>query len=277
MQVWPIQTACDPEGWLSNFRDADLPLAVHLLNAFMYFRQPLIDQLFVAAFQQLSTAIAASNAGGRDAWRRFVDEVIITRVVGETLSDADSGFQYVRLARQIFGVGEDQLLPPERALSELLSQRRPLVLVDDFCGSGTQFKKMWRREFAANGTPLGRFSGLPAATIASIHYCPLIATSYGVKEITTHCHGVAVSPAHTLSERYGAFALDSLLWPANLRAEGRSFVKRASIQAGIPDNEFQGFHSLGLALAFEHFTTPDASLPMFYWDQNGWIPLVRRL
>lgn len=90
------------------------------------------------------------------------------------------------------------------------------------------------------------------------------------------CTRVKVSAAHLLPPTYSAIAPDSILWPASLRNDGIRFIERASARAGIPDEDWRGYAGLGLALAFDHYTTPDATLPLFYWEQNGWTPLVHR-
>jgi hypothetical protein len=38
-------------------------------------------------------------------------------------------------------------------------------------------------------------------------------------------------------------------------------------------NDWQGFHRLGLALAFEH-GAPDATIAMLRWNANNWQPLI---
>jgi hypothetical protein len=57
-------------------------------------------------------------------------------------------------------------------------------------------------------------------------------------------------------------------------------LKRISERAGyIQENggpdDWRGFHGLGLTVAFEH-GIPDASLPIFFSERNGWKPLMRR-
>jgi hypothetical protein len=58
-------------------------------------------------------------------------------------------------------------------------------------------------------------------------------------------------------------------------------VKAVSARIGIPDsggavvNDWQGFHCLGLSLAF-YDSVPDATLPIFYWEENGWNPLIKK-
>ena len=70
-----------------------------------------------------------------------------------------------------------------------------------------------------------------------------------------------------------------VIWPEHLKYSGPSFIQNISQRIGVPDDEgpddFRGFHRLGLAIAFAH-STPDATLPIFRWEGNGWFPLARR-
>jgi hypothetical protein len=54
IQMWPLTARLNPRLWLSNFSDGELPFALNLLNSFIYFNQPMMDQLLLAAFQDLS-------------------------------------------------------------------------------------------------------------------------------------------------------------------------------------------------------------------------------
>jgi len=76
-------------------------------------------------------------------------------------------------------------------------------------------------------------------------------------------------------------ANDSIFWPDPLKHGANEAIKKASLRAGLPDtggakvNDWQGFYKLGLALGFYN-SVPDATLPIFYWEKNGWKPLIRR-
>lgn len=92
VQVWPFGKLHHDE-WLSNFEACELDHAVHLLNAFMYFSSPLVDQLFCAAFQELSRAVRKggdSFLAMQASWRSFVDSLIITRVASTMTSGTGS-------------------------------------------------------------------------------------------------------------------------------------------------------------------------------------------
>ena len=94
VQLWPREIALNPSGWLSNFRGSEIPHAVHLLNAFMYFAAPLVKEMFASSFQSLSRFIAApgeSIVTLQSNWRTLIARSLITYVTGETENPADSG------------------------------------------------------------------------------------------------------------------------------------------------------------------------------------------
>ena len=283
--LWPLATRLDPSGWLTNFRPDEMGHAVQLLNAFIYLSEPVVDQLFVAAFQGVSRLVFPKNEPLRRVqatWQKFVDTVKITHVTGERPSNADSGLIFARKARDLIPVHEDQIFSPESALESLLKgDNRPLVFVDDFCGSGNQFYETWTREYESLSHLVNSFA---EATVSvrglRVFYCPLVCTERGSARITAECPGVNLAPAHFLAERYGALAADSLIWPDRFRSSASSFLETVSARAGIPDlngdvGDWRGFRRLALAIAFNH-SVPDATLPLFTWNRNGWRPLIRK-
>lgn len=279
VQLWPLRRILDPEIWLSNFAESEKAHALQLLHSFLYFNQLLIDQLFWAAVQSLSRRVYVSQALGENAlggWRSFIDRLIVTRVMGERPSDVDSGFLFQRMARQVLGLAESQILSPNETLSKILSDgSRPVLFVDDFAGSGRQFLATWFRRQLQGGTGPTSFAEFAARTDGQFFYCPLICTQHGYNRITSQCPEVVVSPAHILSPQYSAVVPDSLVWPESMRESGPEFIHAASRRAGIPDASWRGFSGLGLTLAFVH-SVPDATLPIFHWEENGWHPLIKR-
>jgi hypothetical protein len=214
-------------------------------------------------------------------WRQFVDSVIVTYVTGEEPSVTDSGFTFARKARKVLRIPESRVLSPLDTLRELLKTRRPVVFVDDFVGSGNQFVDTWHREYRLFGSTSLAFSHLAGLPGFSFAYCPLVCTDGGARQLSTRCAGLTLRPAHLLPAVYSAIHPQSIVWPPNLLQSGPEFVKAVSARIGIPDsggavvNDWQGFHCLGLSLAF-YDSVPDATLPIFYWEENGWNPLIKK-
>jgi len=279
VQLWPVLSRINPESWLSNFRTNEIDHAVHLLNGFLYYSSVLVEELFKAAFQRLSCRIGCLQspyAQAKALWDSFRRNVIVTYVTGENPSETDSGYVFARMARQALGISETQIMNPLRVLETLVADGpRPVVFVDDFVGSGRQCTLTWHREMELAKGTTNSFAKLSAITGGTFYYCPVVCADLGRRVIRDRCPGLQLWPAHFLSDRYSATSSDSLIWPERLRPTALEFLRSASKRAGIPEDQWAGFKDLGLALAFEH-CVPDATLPIFYCEHNGWHPLVRR-
>lgn len=275
INLWP--RTVQPKRWLENFTEEERPFAIHLLNSFTHFNQDIIDQLFASSFQLLSCEVVPEAVPFDEvarAWADFRSRVLITPVSGETPSPADSGYLYASKARDILRVDETQLVSHADALKEVVADAtRPVVFVDDFVGSGQQILHHWERPLIVNGTTLS-FSVAAKAGMGPAYYCCALATDYGLARINTAGIPLTVRAGNTLPNNASAVATDSLVWPEVDRAKGVAFLGQANTRAGITSNAM-GFHRLGLTVGIEG-RVPDATLPIFLWDQNDWIPLFRR-
>lgn len=282
VQLWPIYTDLDFRGWLSNFLPEEREHAIHLLNAFSFYSDRLVNQMLVAAFQAISTAVIVPGSDPTSSlmvWRDFLNSVIVTHVQGETPNITDSGYAFARKARQQLGIDEARILSPEAALTKIIRAKipPPVVFVDDFIGSGDQFVRTWYRPLNVDGKRIS-FADVSVKGGGRFYYCTLVSTSRGYNRIRAECRDVNVMPTHVLPEQYSALAPDSIVWPEHLRESARDFLYNASMRAGIPEigpERWTGYEDLGLALAFAH-SVPDATLPLFHWPHHGWKPLVQR-
>jgi hypothetical protein len=282
-QLWPRETMIDPHGWLSNFKPAEISHAVHLLDAFMYFASPLVKEMFASSFQSLSRSVAKpgdSLVTLQGSWRTLIARSLITYVTGEIESPTDSGHIFARLVRNFLGISENQIRTPREVLQLLLDNGpRPVIFVDDFIGTGVQFVATWNRPYTLNGGVAHSFKSIAAIRTAQFYYASVMATTNGLSLIRRACPEVALTTAHELCPQYSLLHPDCFLWPDSLRPTAPDFLRTASLRAGIPDtdgndvNDWQGFHKLGLAIAFEH-GTPDATVAMLRWSSSSWHPLI---
>lgn len=283
-QIWPLKSELNPELWLQNFYLGEQEHAHHLLNAFMYYSEQLTNQLFLTAFQNISGLLRPPSSdfkASQESWQRFNQELIVTYVTGEQPSPTDSGQLFSRKARQILEVAEEQIFDPAFALAEAKRfPSRPIVFVDDFVGSGNQFGDTWNRNYQVAGSQYSFRRHATDHPKTLFFYSPAIATSCGLENINKAAPQVVVSAGNVLPPENNAVSAASNVWPKRMAATGPQFIKDVSNRAGIPDlngkvGDWRGFNKLGLCLAFSH-STPDATLPIFYWEANGWNPLVRR-
>ncbi len=282
LHLWPRRANLDPNDWLSNFEPDELPYAHNILNVFLYFANPIIDAMFHSAVHSLSSSItrhATSLAEAKAQWQMFLSTVIVTYVQGEKPRPTDSGYVFARKARQVLGISEDQILHPPDALGALVRNPQTAILfVDDFVGSGNQMTATWKRKYSIES--IGRKTSFSESAHHNsfVVYLPILATKTGMDTIESCCSGLDVRAVHSLDSRYSLVSDDSILWPEGMRDEAVDVLYHASQRAGIVANYkfgWQGFQSLGLGVAFEH-SVPDATLPLIFWNQNGWRPLVRR-
>lgn len=285
VQLWPLKNELNPEGWLDNFKTTDKELALHLLNGFIYYSDILTDQMFAYSFHTISRLIKSRSDNlnlAQQKWSDFLSTCLFTYVSGETPNPTDSGYLFVRKARQIFEVDESRIMDHKQVLDTLSSQGpHPVVFVDDFVGSGNQFISTWQRLHRLSPNNQTSFAQMarnqPKSTF---YYCPIICTQLGFSYIRSNCPNVTICCAHVLDNSYSAIKKDSTIWPASMRDKGIRFLERISKRAGIPDNngnvnDWRGFNKLALTISFKH-TIPDATLPIFYWEKNDWQPLKRR-
>lgn len=285
VQLWPLASRLRPERWLENFLPGEQDYAVHLLNGFMFFSDHLTNEMFDATFRSISRFVRGRSntlVSAQTAWRSFLERVLVTYVRGESPNPTDSGLLFARKSRQVIGIEESRIMEPEGVLSELLRQGpRPVVFVDDFVGTGDQFLATWRRKVSLPGGSSMSFESYSSVQKGEFYYCPLLCTQTGGDRLSRECSEVQMIAAHVVSQRYSVFAADSIIWPDSLRPTATDFVRTASKRAGIPDtggvavDDWMGYKGLGLALAFAH-SVPDATIPLFYWEDNGWNPLIRR-
>ena len=185
--IWPRKDVLDPEGWLGNFLPEEVDHALYLLNAFTYFAKNMVDQIFSTSIRSIGRLMT------KEQWTEFLSSAIVTLVTGEEPNVTDSGHVYVP-GRQGPSVSRrKRIISPEDAFNQI--QRGfngAVVFVDDFVGSGNQFKATWCRTFR---TPCESFKcacaePLKRSFIIAQHFVPNSAW----KQINRACPGVAVNP-----------------------------------------------------------------------------------
>jgi hypothetical protein len=285
VRLWPRQTQFDPRGWMSNFDDAERPFAARLLEGFTFFSNELVTAMFRTVFKNLSQVVLRNRSNylaAANEWASFVDSVIVVRVAGQVTSEADSGYIFTRLSRDVLGIAEERLMSPRIALESLRKQpHQNVVFVDDFVGTGEQFVEMWERvhQLSDSWASFKSLALTSGAESIGFYYVPLICAELGRSHIAEKCPQVKLLPAHLLVPSYSALAADSVIWREDMAVTGPKFIERASDRAGLRDldgNEgcWRGYRRLGLALSFEH-GAPDATLPIFTVANGNWKPLIK--
>lgn len=269
---WDPKFANAARRWLDNFDESDQTTATALLDAFVYIDNSSVDAIFGAAFGSLASVVCTSDdySVAIAQWEDFLRSVLVTFPTGETPNPTDSGYAFQRRVRQVMEIDQSQIVEPGEAFHRLRTSSGHVVFVDDIVGSGDQFISTWQRPYPSEGTT-GSFADISSQI--SAHFVPLFATLTGVERIRSQVPTLNLMPIHQLGPEYSAHERACMAWADIAYEEGVHLVEEYSRRARIPNP--WGYRGLGLCLGFEH-GIPDATLPIFYWEQHGWRPLVRQ-
>ena len=278
--VWPGSLIMDPKGWLENFSQDDNPLALELLNSFTYFNSSQVQKLISTGFMRIgSLDLDESNVRDLESrWEKFCQDVVVSYPVSIPANPSDSGHMFVRVLREQFDINDEQICEPTELLRKLIKARHPfpVVFVDDFSGTGTQFIRTvnemkrvvrWRRKTSVSAE-LARLGAKDAYCVSAVITEP--------GRIAIHSKtGFRVSGGNVLPSTASVLDKETHLVPPAMRPKLKDFIERYSRVAGIRAEEAFGFRRSGLAIAFDH-GTPNNTLPIFSWQENGWKPLIVR-
>ncbi len=284
---WPPEPRIRPRAWLTNFPPDDQLAAAVLLDNFVFYADHLTDRLLRAAMAPVAQLLT-----GRDktiqASIMHCDQLLrlasFTPVEGEAPSPADSGNLVCRKIRQLFELPGDVIATPTQAVERALTGI-PVVLVDDFLGSGNQVVDQWHRSQATPEGPTSLADAYARHPFACLYVC-LGATSLGLGRLRTSVP-IQVCCAHEIGPEYDVRNLTNpnlLRWFPDIKIRIARLLSLWAPRLQLPDymrtGDFAeyGFHSLGLMLGFEHSPCPDATLPI-YWARTAdatHTPLVLR-
>lgn len=278
--LWLAEPRIRPTAWLSNFSEEHKVAAAILLDHFVYFSSQAVDRMLMSAYRSLRDRLIRLR--GAKSASEILDTAVFTSVEGEDPSVTDSGKLFCRKLRQTLALPDNRFVEPIDAL-RLASEGRTVIFLDDLLGSGQQFRKTWKRNYAS-AAPYS-FEDLDHASAIRAYYLVLVASEDGLETLRGETPSINVVPAHILGKSSSVHSLpqNSLLpdvqdIPAALRALVEEYHGRLRVPTymdNVQSKKF-GHGELGLLLAFEH-STPDSTLPLLWSESShSWTPLVRR-
>ena len=276
--VWPVVQEFNTEAWLSNFLPDEMQVAERLLTNFSYFNERMTDALLLAAIQNYFGEEEQSNQVTGKNVEDYIRETAFVPCEGEKPHPTDSGNLIVRKLRDKFLIPEDNIMSPMEALTHRTKFRR-FILFDDLAGSGNQFETTWNRNYEIGGGRIS-FQYISQSDKHTFAFCCCISTSKAKDRIVTVAPAVTLSSAHQLHDRHSSVHPSSSIWQGKDAQSALRIIKSASLRAGYSaedgsQEDWRGFHALGLTLAFNH-GIPDASLPIFFSRRQNWKPLIAR-
>ncbi len=264
------------EAWFNNFSGIEEQfVAAKLVESLVYRSEhqtiALAQQLFQRTLPDLLSYSEFEEY--RPSWLELLSDksynvaqkypIRIVPIIRDTDPPTKSGPNLARLYRRALGLNERLMIWPDRISDKLQSGCELFILIDDFLGTGDQFKKFY-----------DKYDLVAVEAKAKVVYIPLAAHEIGLGNVRRECPSVLTNAAEILREeennffRAGTFGL----YTSEIRSRYSSLVdKYLNVK---PELKF-GYGELGVTYAFQH-ATPNATLPLFWADGMNFRSLLRR-
>ena len=275
MDLLPREQELPYRSWLQNFDKKRRTVAAEILNRLIFVNEGMAQNALSCAYQRLLReyvpSATAEQAVGVGRLKEFHDSIIVAPIQGEKPRATDSGFAYMRTARDQLAFKESQIMPdPIKAAKLAHDAERPVVLFDDISGSGDQIAATLTRR-SGPGPSLATLADQPR----KVACLTAVMTSAANDTLTTKFPNVGFFAGHTLDvDNYGVRGL----FPEEQHPEIQELLQWADQQLKVPPHvhNLYGYSEFGLLLCF-HNSIPDFSLPIL-WANGGpsWTPLKER-
>ena len=277
--VWQGIDKARLNAWLANFSDSmeERYFACVVLDALIYRSHDQTLSLLVQLFQRVLPDLhrkAWPGVTGINDWIVALQNPNVdcgTRLVPVIRDDdppTKSGPLVARLLKRHLRLREDWMIWPWQVSDALKQGVSMFVFIDDFLGTGWQFRGFLDRMRLNEHLKQARFL-----------YAPLVAHTKGLAALSKEAPEIKCSAVEILEEHHGLFSKDGYFFRdgVNSPKSAREFYLQLLHRHGLTrlGKKAFGYGRLGVACAFEH-AAPNASLPLLWLDANGWTPLFDR-
>ena len=264
--------------WLSNFAaPAEKYFAARVLDALIYRSDAQTKALMVHLLQRTLPDLTRSQPfpmGVVEDWKERLASLRddpgmrIVPVIQRADPPTKSGPLVCRLMKRHLGLNEKWMIWPQDMAREHRRGIGTFLFVDDFLGTGYQFRKF--------------FQSIPGAEVLSrscLVYAPLVAHQRGMDRLHSKLPFLRVATVEPLDDSYCLFSDKSSHFDdgENTPEAARLFYLGFLARRGMDNlGRFAlGYSGLSLALAFDH-ATPNASLPILWLPHASLTPLLSR-
>lgn len=267
-------------GWFSGFTTIDE----------RYFAACLLDSLVYRSPTQFSACITSLFGGpcslAVQSHLRINDDVDLIKLLRDKFKDpgvrlvpvicdsdppSKSGPLVIRRIKKQLGIADRWMIWPSQIGAAVEAGAKVIILVDDLLGSGKQAegfcKKQQVREMAGK---------------AKVIYAPVVAHEKGIEHLSKFWPELTVISAEKLTEDHHFFSQKTwdFLSDGQIKASDAEdfYIKKMLPLTGFVPGKIipaTGVGELALCFGFSH-STPNNSLPILWFDREGWCSLLER-
>ena len=270
--------------WLNNFQDSEKEAALYLLSKFMYFDHSTTRELMRRVYEDLYRRPIIFKI--RKDHDNSADPALIENAFEEVLhqtrflsvgnpSESSSHLLYYfrqenQLKRELF-INPHQLYKHTQiqdgtiTASVVTENIKRLIVLDDFCGSGSQATK-FHEEFV-------KFIKKENEDV-KVSYYSLYAIKNGLDKVRELSYD-EVKSIFELDDSYKCFSESSRFFSED-DSKLKSFCKKFCVKYGkrLDSRNPLGYKKGQMMLGFHH-NTPNNTLPIF-WGEKDWNPIFKR-
>lgn len=252
-----------------------------------FFAACLLDQIIFRSQSQFEAELRAlfrSNLGGSifgSEYDGYLAEILSDRsqdpkirlvpVICESDPPTKSGPLVLRRLQRILRLNPNWMCWPwqtQKAAQE--KGVNTIIFVDDFLGSGSQFKKFFDQwEFNS-----------PVMKNTSFFYAPVVAHDSGIVNLSNDLPDLSIAYVEHLGSRQQFFSdetWDDLTQGQISALEAKNWYLDFAKKNGVGSSRSKplGYGNLELVYGFSH-ATPNNSLPILWQSSDKWNPLLER-
>ena len=284
-KFWSKLTVKRVQNWMKNFESIDEKYcAARLLDRFVFYSEDdtirLLDyginEIFIR--KEYLRKEQEEDFLIEEAELKKVKEDFLGRTGLLPLSEGnptDSSFEMARKISSELGFPEGQVISPTEFDSDINKRYDQIIILDDFIGTGDQIIDFWNySDINFNGVKRKLYEISKILTNTSFHYLCLVSTKEGLdrfySEDLHHDKTLSISCCEILKEKFRIFN-GTVYFDEGEVEECQKIIKALCERKNI---NFLGFRRKDYAIAFHH-GIPDASLPLFYEQNENWNYLIR--
>jgi len=253
------------ESWLNNFQTKrEQRIAFELISKILFYSSKEMESLCKTTCSNLLELMTYS-LGSRISMS-FINKNAFL------IPATDSGAEYCRFLRHMYHLDNYTVKQSFQEIKTYdYSQRKHLIFMEDFVGSGDTAKKKYS-EFNLSQKRIA-FGNL------QFYYCALIGTSWGLQTIKKETDFKVVA-GEVLDSDYKCFSSNSIIYTrAKDRADAEQVFKKYGEVLCLGDQEIDGF-PLGFnddqLTVVLHDNTPDNTVPVIWYPEKNWHALFER-
>lgn len=271
-KIWDSISHNDLDGWLHNFKTPEEKLLSALLLDSLIYRSAQQTTALLRSALECALPLAIydcpnSVINGDDFLKIFTSKSTIEKIrIVPVIRNADpptkSGPSIARMYRRNLSVNDNYMIWPWLIEENYNNGIMDFVFIDDVLATGQQASEFLQK------LELHKFSN------ARFSYIPLLAHQDGIDKLNEDHELVRVSPVETLDKNSCFFTAEKMSQIHDLESLYLE-VSKKFLNRRLFSKMAKGYNDMSLTFSYYH-ATPNASLPLYWYESDTFAPLVRR-